>query len=105
MDIVNTWWGVIHDGILHIKPLQGAIIGILFGLLANSFGAVLVAPLLGAAAYVAVDGARPMLSGKPFAMPVFDTPLWHLFLSLYVAFLVIAAVIFTVRSIVSVIRG
>jgi large-conductance mechanosensitive channel len=90
---------------LHIKPIQGAIIAIVFGLLANSFGAVLVAPLLGAAAYVAVDGALPMLSGKPFVMPVFDTPFWHLFVSLYVAFLVVAAVIFAIRSIVSAIRG
>ncbi len=104
MDIVNTWWGIIHDGILHIKPLQGAIIAIVFGLLANSFGAVLVAPLLGAVAYVAVDGALPMLSGKPFVMPVFDTPFWHFFLALYVAFLVVAAVIFAIRSIVSAIR-
>jgi hypothetical protein len=105
MDIVNTWWHIVHDGILHIKPLQGAIIAILFGLLANSFGAVFVAPLLGAAAYVAVDGALPMLSGKPFVMPVFDTPFWHFFASLYVAFLVAAAVIFAIRSIISGIRG
>jgi hypothetical protein len=105
MNILTTWWGIIHDGIMHIKPLQGVIIAILFGLLANSFGAVLVAPLLGAAAYVAVDGALPMLSGKPFVMPVFDTPFWHFFVALYVAFLVVAVVIFAIRSIVSGIRG
>jgi hypothetical protein len=105
MDIVHTWWGIIHDGILHIKPLQGAIIAILFGLLANSFGAVFVAPLLGAAAYVAVDGAWPMLSGKPFVMPVFDTPFWHFFLALYVAFLAVAAALFAIRSIISGVRG
>jgi hypothetical protein len=105
MDVVHTWVAIIRDGILHIKPIQGAIIAILFGLLANSFGAVFVAPLLGAAAYVAVDGALPMLSGKPFVMPVFDTPFWHFFLALYVAFLVVTAAIFAIRSIVSSIRG
>ena len=105
MDIVNTWWGIIHDGILHIKPIQGAIIGILFGLLANSYGAVVVAPLLGTAAYVAVDSALPMLSGKPFAMPDFDTALWHFLVAIYVAFFVLTGVIFAIRSTISAFRG
>jgi len=106
MSHVTDWWSIVHDGILHIKPIQGLVIGILFGLLANSFGAVFVAPLLAAIAYVAVDAMIPMVTAhKPFVMPVFDTAFLHAFVSLYIAFLVIVAVVFAIKSVISSIRG
>lgn len=106
MQYVNTWWAIIQDGITHIKPIQGLVIAIVFGLLANSFGAVFVAPLIAAAAYVAVSAALPVvLDHKAFVMPVFDTAFWHFFLALYVAFLVVAAIVYALKSAVSAMRG
>ena len=106
MQHVMEWWGYIHAGILQIEPVRGLVIGILVGLLVNSFGAIFVAPLLSAAAYVAVGAAIPMVTAhKAFQMPVFDMAFWHQFAALYVAFLVISAVMYGLRSAVAAIRG
>jgi cytochrome P450 len=51
---------------------------------------------------IALGGGFYLTQSQP---GVFDTPFWHFFLALYVAFLVVAAAIFAIRSIVSSIRG
>ncbi len=97
---------IIRDGFYHIKPLQGAIVAILFGLLATSVGSVFVAPLLGAIVYIAIDAAMPVIMDHAaLAMPVMDTAFWHFFITLYVVFLVAAALIFALRNLVWNLQG
>jgi hypothetical protein len=106
MHSVNDWVAIIRDGISHINPIQGLIIGVLAGWMVGSIGSLIVTPVVAAIVYVAVDALKPVIfDHKPFAMPAMDTPFWHHFASLYVAFLVIAAVIWAIRAIISSIRG
>jgi hypothetical protein len=106
MDLFNTWWAIIRDGLHHIAPIQGLIIGLIFGWMASSIGSVIFGALGASVVYVAVDTLWPVVfQHKTFALPVFDTPFWHFFLALYFAFLVIVALIYIVKQVVGSFRG
>ena len=104
--VFDTWWGIIRDGLHHINPLQGLIIALLFGFTAGSATGVLIGALGASIAYIVVDVLWPVVFyHTTFAMPVMDTPFWHFFLALYFAFLVVIALIYIVRSVISSMRG
>lgn len=106
MDVIDAWWAIIQDGVRHINPIQGLIIGVIFGLMANSLVSVVFGSLAASAAYVAVNALWPVLfDHKPFAMPVMNSAFWHFFLALYFAFLVITGLFFIVKSIIAGVRG
>ena len=78
MELFNTWWAIIRDGLHHIAPIQGLIIGLIFGWMAGSIGSVIFGALGASVVYVAVDTFWPVVFWhKPFVMPVFDMPFWH----------------------------
>ena len=106
MDIVDNWWAIIRDGLYHIHPIQFVIIGILFGFMARTIGAAIFGAIFASVIYIAVDVLWPVVvNHQPFLMPVMDTPFWHFFLSLTLAFLVVTLVVYILRSIVDSIRG
>lgn len=106
MDLINAWWAIIRDGVHHIQPVQFVIIGLIFGWMASSVGAVVFGSLAASVLYIAVDRLWPVIfQHQTFAMPAFNTEFWHFFLSLFFAFLVIVAVVYIARQIVDSIRG
>ena|ERR1700749_1386531 len=106
MDLVDNWWAIIRDGLYHIHPIQFVIIGILFGFMARTFGAAIFGAVFAAVVYIAVDLLWPVVvNHQPFLMPVMDTPFWHFFLALTLAFLVVTLAVYILRSIVDSIRG
>ncbi len=105
-EIFDTWWGIIRDGLTHINPVQGLIIGVLFGWTATNWGRVLIGALLAAVVYVAVDVLWPVLfHHQPFLFPAFDTPFWHFFIALYFAFLVVVAFVYIIKNVIESMRG
>ena len=36
MDLLDSWWAIIRDGLYHIHPIQFVIIGLLFGWMTSS---------------------------------------------------------------------
>ena len=106
MDILNAWWDIIRDGVHHINPIQFVIIGVIFGLMANSLVSVVFGSLAASAIYVAVNALKPVVfDHQPFVWPAMNSAFWHFFLSLYFAFLVVTAVFFIGKSIIEGIRG
>ncbi|HVU21761.1 MAG TPA: hypothetical protein VHE09_13600 [Rhizomicrobium sp.] len=106
MDIIDSWWAIIRDGLYHINPIQFVIIGLLFGFGARSIGAAVFGAVFASVVYIAVNVLWPVVVNRqPFAMPVLDTPFWHFFLALTFAFLVVTLLFFIVRSIIDSIRG
>jgi uncharacterized membrane protein len=110
MGIFNSWWVVLHDGVHHIAPNQGVILGIVIGLvfgwMAGSIVSVLIGALGASIAFIAVDTLWPVIfSHQPFVMPTFNGPFWHFLLALYGAFLLIIGVVFLIKLLVSNIRG
>ncbi len=106
MDLLDSWWAIIRDGLYHIHPIQFVIIGLLFGIMASSIASAIFSALFASAVYVAVDALWPVIfEHKLFALPVFDTPFWHFFLSLFFAFLIVTLAIFIVKSIIESLRG
>lgn len=106
MELFDTWWAIIRDGLNHINPIQGLIIGLLAGFAASTVAGVVFGALGASIVYVLVDLIKPVLfDHKAFQLPVFNTAFWHFFLALYFAFLVIVALIYVVRSIIAAARG
>ena len=106
MEVFNYWWAIIRDGLHHIAPIQGLIIGLIFGWMASSIASVVFGALGASVVYVAVDTLWPVVfQHKIFAMPVFNAPFWHFFLALYFAFLVIVALIYIVKQVIESVRG
>jgi hypothetical protein len=104
--VFDTWWAIIRDGLHHINPIQGLIIGLLFGWAARGIIGVVFGAFAAAVVYIAVDVLWPVLfDHKTFHMPEMDTPFWHFFLALTFAFLVIIALIAIIRSVIESIRG
>lgn len=104
--VFNTWWAIIRDGLHHINPIQGLIIGLLFGWFANGIIGVVFGAFAAAFVYIAVDALWPVLFyHKTFHLPVLDTPFWHFFLALAFAFLVIIALVHIVRNVIDSMRG
>ena len=106
MDILDTWWAIIRDGVFHIHPVQFVIIGLLFGIMASSIPSAIFSAAFASVIYIAVDALWPVIMDhKLFVMPVFDAPFWHFFLSLFLAFLVVTLAIFILKSILESVRG
>jgi hypothetical protein len=106
MDLINAWWAIIRDGVYHIQPIPFVIIGLIFGWMASSVGAVIFGALGASVVYIAVDRLWPVVfHQQTFVMPVFNAAFWHFFLSLSFSFLVIVAVIYIIRQIIDSIRG
>jgi len=106
MDLLDSWWAIIRDGIYHIQPIQFVIIGLLFGFMTSSIVSAIFSAIMASVVYVAVDVLRPVIfEHKVFALPVFDTPFWNFFLSLSFAFLVVTVAVYIVKSIIGSFRG
>jgi hypothetical protein len=106
MDLLDTWWAIIRDGLYHIHPVQFVIIGLLFGWMAKNFPAAIFGAVFASIVYIAVDILWPVLFNHAvFALPALDTPFWHFFVSLTFAFLVVTLAVFIVKSIIESIRG
>jgi uncharacterized membrane protein len=106
MDILDTWWALIRDGLYHIHPIQFVIIGLLFGFMTSSVASAVFSAIFASVVYIAVDLLWPVvIEHNLFAMPVFDAPFWHFFLSLSLAFLIVTLAIFILKSIFESIRG
>ena len=106
MEILDTWWAIIRDGMEHIHPIQFAVIAILFGLMSSSVVSAIFGSLVASAVYIAVDAIRlSVTEHKAFALPVFDYAFWHFFLSLTAAFLVIVLAVYILKAIVAGLRG
>jgi hypothetical protein len=106
MDILDSWWAIIRDGLYHVHPIQFVIIGLLFGFMTGSIVSAIFGAVFAAVIYIAVDALWPVIvDHKPFVMPAIDTPFWHFFLSLSLAFLVVTLTIYILKSIVESIRG
>lgn len=104
--LFDTWWGIIRDGLNHINPIQGLIIGLLFGYTATSLIGVVFGAFAASVVYIAVDALKPVLfDHKTFHLPVFDTPFWHFFFALFFAFLVVIALVHIVRNVIASMRG
>jgi hypothetical protein len=106
MDLLDTWWAIIRDGLYHIHPIQFVIIGLLFGIMTSSIVSAIFGAAFASVVYIAVDALWPVIvDHKLFAMPVFDAPFWHFFLSLFFAFLIVTLAVFIVKSIIESLRG
>jgi hypothetical protein len=106
MDILDSWWAIIRDGLYHIHPIQFVIIGLLFGWLSSSAIGAIFSAIFASVVYIAVDLLWPVVfEHKLFAMPVFDTAFWHAFLSLSFAFPVVTLAVYILKSIVESLRG
>ncbi|MBV8976342.1 MAG: hypothetical protein JO261_03760 [Alphaproteobacteria bacterium] len=106
MELLDTWWAIIRDGLHHINTIQLVIIALLIGFMASSVVSVIAGALAGAVAYIAVDVLWPVVfQHQPFAMPVMDRAFGHFFVALYFAFLLVIALVYVVRSIISGVRG
>ncbi|HTT99860.1 MAG TPA: hypothetical protein VMF58_17555 [Rhizomicrobium sp.] len=106
MDLVDTWWAIIRDGLYHIHPIQFVVIGLLFGIMASSIVSAIFGAVFASVVYLAVDVLWPVVfNHQVFALPVMDAPFWHFFVSLTFAFLIVTLAIFIVKSIFESIRG
>jgi len=106
MEIMDSWWAIIRDGIDHIQPLQFVIIAILFGLAASSVVSSLFGSIAASAVYIAVSTLLPVvIEHKLFAMPHFDQAFWHFFVSLTAAFLVVILLVYILKTLVASLRG
>ncbi|MBV9992653.1 MAG: hypothetical protein JOZ72_15345 [Alphaproteobacteria bacterium] len=104
--IFDTWWSIIRDGLNHINPIQGLIIGLLVGWAATSIIGVVFGAFAASAIYIVIDLLKPVIfDHKTFHLPVFDTAFWHFFFALYFAFLVIIALVSIIRNVIESIRG
>lgn len=102
----DTWWAIIRDGLTHINPIQGLILGLIFGWMATTIVSVVMGALGASVVYVVIDLLKPVVfDHKPFAMPVLDEPFWHFFVALFFAFLVVIALIAILRRVVESLRG
>ncbi|HWA89205.1 MAG TPA: hypothetical protein VG889_04175 [Rhizomicrobium sp.] len=105
-NVFATWWAIIREGLHHINPIQGLILGVLFGFTASSLIGIVFGAFAASAVYVAIDALKPVvLDHKTFHLPVLDTPFWHFFLALYFAFFVLIALIVVVRQLIDSMRG
>ncbi len=106
MNLVDSWWAIIRDGLYHINPIQFVIIGLLFGFMARTVGAAVFGAVFASVVYIAVNVLWPVVvNHQPFVAPVFDTLFWHFFLSLALAFLVVTLAFYILRSIIESIRS
>ena len=95
----NDAWAFFHEGMDHIKPIQGLVIGVLFVLMAGSITSLFILPALAAIVYITADAMIPALVNHiDLALPRFDAHLWHVFLTLYCVYFVAAAVVFGIRT-------
>ncbi len=101
MNLIDSWWAIIRDGLDHVHPIQFVIIALLLGFTARTLGAAVFAGLFASVLYIAVDILMPaMINNQPPFMPVLDKPFEHLFLSLFCAFLVVTLLFSVLRSVV-----
>src|ERR1700749_1954818 len=106
MDLLDSWWAIIRDGLYHIHPIQFVIIGLLFGWMTSSVISAVFSAVFASVVYLAVDLLWPVIvDHKVFVMPPLDAPFWHFFLSLSLAFLVVTLAVYIVKSIFESIRG
>lgn len=106
MDILDSWWAIIRDGLYHIHPIQFVIVGLLFGWMTSSILSAIFSAVFASVVYLAVDALWPVIFNHTvFALPVFNAPFWHFFLSLSFAFLVVTLAVYIVKSIFEGIRG
>jgi hypothetical protein len=101
-----NWWAIVRDGLNHINPIQGLVIGLLMGFAASNIVGIVFGAFAGSAIYILVDALKPVVfDHKSFHMPVFDTAFWHFFFALYFAFFVLIALIAVVRNLIDSMRG
>jgi len=106
VELLDTWWSFIRDGLNHVSPLLALIIALIFGMGASSFMSVLLGALGAAVIYVVIDALWPVVfHHQAFVMPVMNSAFGHFFLSLFLAFLVLIGLIYIVKSAVAGIRG
>jgi len=106
MNLIDTWWAIIRDGFNHIHLIQFVIIGLLFGWFSSSIPSAIFSAVFASVVYLAVDVLWPVIFNHAvFALPAFDTPFWHFFVSLTFAFLVVTLAVFILKSIFESIRG
>jgi len=104
--VFDTWWAIIRDGLTHINPIQGLVLGLIFGWVASSIIGVVFGAFAASVIYVAIDALKPVIfEHKDFHFPALTTPFWHFFAALYFAFLVVIALIHIVRNVFESMRG
>jgi len=102
MDIITEFPKHFCDFMHHLNTIQmitGGVIALLLGVATGTVIGVLVAPILGAALYIAADAViPPLLHHTSIAMPVFDKAMLKEAVVLYVAFLVVIVVVFAIKK-------
>ena len=61
MDLLDSWWAIIRDGLYHIPPIQFVIIGLLFGWMTSSIIAAIFGAVFASVVYLAVDVLWPVV--------------------------------------------
>jgi len=106
MELLDTWWSYIREGLNHVSPILALVLALIFGFGAGSVQAVLLGAVGAAIIYVVIDALWPVVfHHQVFVMPVMDSAFGHFFLSLFLAFLVLIGLIYIVKSAIAGIRG
>jgi hypothetical protein len=98
MDDLYAFWLIIRNGILHIHPIQFAIIAILAGVVLPRIALVVFAALGASVVYVLVSAILPTLTGADFVKPHLNHAFWYFFMSDAIAFAVAIGVVYLLKS-------
>jgi hypothetical protein len=110
MDVIthlwDDFWAFFHEGLPHLNLIQGIVIALIGGLMASSLGSVIVIALLAVVIHVLADALIPVvMNHAAFQLPALDHAFWHYALTLYVAYLIVIAAIFAIKSVFAAVRG
>jgi hypothetical protein len=105
MDDLYAFWLIIRNGILHIHPIQFAIIAVLCGVVLPRIAFVVFAAIGASVVYVAVNAILPTLSGADFVKPHLNHAFWYFFMSDTIAFAGAIAVVYLLKSLVTSVRN
>ncbi len=110
MDVIahlwDQFWAFFHEGLPHLNYTQAIVIAVIGGLMASSFGSVIVIAAVAVVIHVLADALIPVIMhGAQFQLPTLDSAFGHYALTLYIAYLIVILGIYVIKSIFAAVRG